>query len=57
MPFVKALQPGHYITLREEGEVFEVPDDFNGVDAEGNPTPLPHWVKAVKAPAPVEEEA
>ena len=57
MPTVKALAQGHYVTLREEGEVFEVPDDFHGTDAEGNVTPLPAWVKAVKAPAPVEEEA
>lgn len=57
MPLVKALQPGHYLTLREEGEVFEVPDDFTGTDAEGNPTPLPAWVKAVKAkPEPEEQE-
>ena len=57
MQTVKALQQGHYVTLREEGEVFEVPDDFHGTDAEGNEIPLPTWVKAVKPVAPVEEEA
>lgn len=56
MQTVKALQQGHYVTLREEGEVFEVPDDFHGTDAEGNVTPLPAWMKAVKVAAPTPEE-
>jgi hypothetical protein len=50
--YVKALQQGHYLIIREEGDVFEVPDDFVGAEGPGS---LPTWVKAAKTPA-VEEE-
>lgn len=40
---VKALQSGFYVCIRNEGDVFDIPEDFG---------PIPAWMEKVEAAKP-----